>query len=274
MFKKEQILFLVLGGFFICNALIAEFIGVKIFSLESTFGLNPANIHLFGKDGLSFNLTAGVLLWPVVFVMTDIINEYYGIRGVRMLSFMAAGLIAYAFLMVFLAIHLDPAGFWHYYQVDNAADAPMLAADGTPIAAGSFNMQTAFSLVFGQGLWIIAGSLTAFLVGQVSDVYVFHKLKKFTGPKAIWLRATGSTLVSQIIDSFIVLFIAFYLSGRFDFATVLAIGVVNYIYKFVLAIAMTPLLYVAHWAIDLYLGKENAAALAASAHQYEPKSQK
>ena len=101
-------LLIILGGFFIANALIAEFIGIKIFSLEETLGFHPANIPVFGFD-LSFNLTAGVLLWPVVFVMTDIINEYYGIRGVRLLSFLAAGLIAYAYLMVYLGIRLTPA---------------------------------------------------------------------------------------------------------------------------------------------------------------------
>ena len=87
-------LFLVLSGFFIANALLAEFIGVKIFSLESTFGFKPAEIKLFGNV-YSFNLTCGVLLWPVVFVMTDIINEYYGRKGVKFLSWLTIGLIAF-----------------------------------------------------------------------------------------------------------------------------------------------------------------------------------
>jgi hypothetical protein len=272
MFKKEQILFLVLGGFFITNALIAEFIGVKIFSLEGTLGIPAAQINLFGIEGLSFNLTAGVLLWPIVFVMTDIINEYYGMRGVRLLSWMAAGLIAYAFLMVFGAMKLEPAGFWHFQAVAPSTDPPFQLPDGTAVQSGSQNMQTAFSMIFGQGLWIIIGSLTAFLVGQLADVFVFHKLKRITGNRAIWVRATGSTLVSQLIDSFVVLFIAFYLSGRFDLATVFAIGVVNYIYKFVLAVVMTPLIYVAHWGIEKYLGKERAEKLAASAHGFEPET--
>jgi uncharacterized PurR-regulated membrane protein YhhQ (DUF165 family) len=75
--NKANRLFLILGGFFIANALIAEIIGVKIFSLEQTFGFAPLSIVIFGNE-LSFNLTAGVLLWPVVFIMTDLINEYYG----------------------------------------------------------------------------------------------------------------------------------------------------------------------------------------------------
>ena len=75
--NKSTRLFIILGGFFIANALIAEVIGVKIFSLEDTLGIRRANISLFGSP-FSFHLTAGVLLWPVVFIMTDIINEYYG----------------------------------------------------------------------------------------------------------------------------------------------------------------------------------------------------
>jgi len=79
--SKPTKLFIILAGIFIANALIAEIIGVKIFSLEKTLGFEPMRIRLLGND-LSVNLTAGVLLWPVVFIMTDIINEYYGMKGV------------------------------------------------------------------------------------------------------------------------------------------------------------------------------------------------
>jgi hypothetical protein len=240
MRDKSSILFYILGSFFIANALLAEFIGVKIFSLENSLGIEPIKLSFFGKTDLSFNLTAGVLLWPVVFIMTDIINEYFGRRGVRFLSFTAAILIAYAFLMVFFAIGLSPAEFW--------------IERNTP--SGVINMDLAFNTVFGQGLWIIIGSLTAFLIGQLVDVTVFHYLRSFTGSRKIWIRATGSTLVSQFIDSFVVLFIAFYIGAGWELSLVLAIGVVNYIYKFCIAVVLTPLLYLLHSLIDLYLGKE------------------
>lgn len=242
--KKENKLFFILGGFFIANAIIAEFIGVKIFSLERTFGFEPFTYLLFGEE-MSFNLTAGVLLWPVVFVMTDIINEYFGIKGVRFLSYMAAGLIAYAFLMVFAAIHIVPADWW----------------PASVSQAGVPNFQLAFAKVFGQGLWIIIGSLVAFLVGQFIDVFVFHKLKKVTGEKRLWLRATGSTLVSQFIDSFVVLVIAFKLGADWSWALVLAVGFNNYIYKFIVAIALTPVIYLGHSIIEKYLGEELAEKL-------------
>jgi hypothetical protein len=117
-------------------------------------------------------------------------------------------------------------------------------------------MDLAFNTIFGQGLWIIIGSLTAFLIGQLVDVTVFHYFKSFTGSSKIWLRATGSTLVSQLVDSFVVLFIAFYIGAGWDLKLVLVIGIVNYIYKFIVAVIITPLLYLLHSIIDKYLGKE------------------
>src|SRR5215475_4696938 len=92
-------LFIFFTAFFVANALIAECIGGKIFSLEKVFGLKPANFTLFGQSGLSFNLTCGVLLWPLEFVMTDIVNEYFGPRAVKRISYTAVILISYAFIM-------------------------------------------------------------------------------------------------------------------------------------------------------------------------------
>ncbi len=250
MKDKSTRLFYILGSFFIANALLAEFIGVKIFSLEKVFGLSPAEIKLFGFE-LSFNLTAGVLLWPVVFIMTDIINEYFGRRGVKFISFTAAGLILYAFLMVYFSMGLTPADFWIQRE-----------SNGVVV-----NMDHAFNAVFGQGLWIIVGSITAFLIGQLVDVTVFHFFKSKTGNSKIWLRATGSTLVSQFIDSFVVLFIAFYIGAGWELKLVLAIGVVNYMYKFFIAVVLTPVLYVIHYIIDIYLGKERAEELMLEATQ-------
>lgn len=226
---------LVLGFIFLTNALLAEFIGVKIFSLEKTLGFNLKNWTL-----PSFNLTAGVVLWPVVFVMTDIINEYFGFKVVRFLSFAAVFAISFAFLMVNFAIGLEPADFWlDAYQEQ-----------------GVQNMQVSYKAVFGQGLWIIVGSLTAFLIGQLLDVLVFQQIKKITGEKKLWLRATGSTLISQFVDSFVVLFIAFYVSGIMSFSQVIQIGIVNYIFKFLVAVILTPILYLIHYWIDQFLGKD------------------
>jgi queuosine precursor transporter len=249
---KPTRLFIILAGVFISTALIAEFIGVKIFSLEATLGWKPAAIRLFGGE-YSFNLTCGVLLWPVVFVMTDIINEYYGVKGVRFLSWLTIGLIGFGFLIVFGALQTTPNAWWVTSKKD----------------IGIENMETAFHGIYGQGMGIIIASMTAFLVAQLLDVFVFHKIKKWTGEKKIWLRATGSTIVSQLIDSFVVLIIAFYLypkmvKGQGDpwpFDQLIAICIVNYIYKFIVALLLTPVIYGVHGWIEKYLGHDKAAAM-------------
>ncbi len=238
--NKSSSLLLILGIFFVTNALLAEFIGVKIFALENSLGLKPFNWNLFGQEG-SLNFTVGVILWPLVFIMTDIINEYFGMKGVRRLSYLAALFILYAFGIVYIAINLAPAGFWTASYADKGVE----------------NMQVAYSIIFGQGMWIIAGSLTAFLIGQVVDVFIFHRIKSATGEKNIWLRANGSTAVSQLIDSLVVLYIAFVLGPpRWSIGLWLAVATVNYCYKIVAALILTPLLYVIHNWIDNYLGKD------------------
>jgi hypothetical protein len=238
---KPTKLFIFLAAFFVANALIAECIGGKLFSLEAALGLSAHPFTLLGESGLTYTLTCGVLLWPIEFIMTDIVNEYYGPRAVKRISYIAVGLICYAFLMFYFAIKI-PAdqSFWVGSQ----------QKEGVP------DMQAAFSNIFGQGMWIIAGSLIAFLVSQMVDVWIFHKIKKRTGDKKVWLRATGSTVVSQLVDSFVVLFIAFKIGKDWSYQRVLAICLVNYSYKFVMALVLTPLIYLIEKAIERYLGHD------------------
>jgi hypothetical protein len=166
---------------------------------------------------------------------------------VRRISFTAIGLIAYAFLMYFMAIHVPPADFW----------VGSNAANGIP------DSQKAFSVIYGQGMRIIIGSIVAFGVSQVVDVWVFHKIKKATGEKRIWLRATGSTLVSQLIDSYIVLFIAF--SGVFAWQQILSFGIMNYMYKATMALLLTPVIVLVEKRMERYLGKETTRRMKAEA---------
>ncbi len=244
---KPQYLFVFLTGIFLTNALLAEFVGVKIFSAEKLLNIPPANWQLLDDWVLSFNLTAGVILWPVVFVTTDLINEYFGPKGVKHISYLTIGCIGMAFLLVWVITLLPPANFW-------------LEVNDTDNQGRPFNIDFAFNKIFLQGLGIIIGSMIAFFIGQVLDAYVFMGIKKMTGDGKLWLRATGSTLISQFVDSFVVLFVAFYFLApekyQWSASQVVSVGFINYVYKFTVAILLTPLIYLAHHLIDRYLGNQ------------------
>ncbi len=238
-------LFIALAAFFCVNAVLAEFIGVKIFALEDTLGITPFQWNLFGQTG-SLSFTAGTLLWPMVFIFTDVINEFFGRRGVRMISWIAVVLIIYGFAFAFAAISLAPASWWV----------------GAAQSQGVPDYQKAFAAVFGQGLWTIGGSVIAFMIGQLIDVSVFHRIRRRTGEKHVWLRATGSTAVSQLVDSFVVLYIAFVIGPQhWSMSLFLAVSTVNYAYKMLSAIALIPLIYALKRGITSYLGQARAHEL-------------
>lgn len=215
MFKtKKEIVFIILAGIFITNAIVAELIGGKL-------------IHIG-----PFVMSMGIVPWPIVFLTTDLINEYFGEKGVRKLSFITAGLIAYSFIILLVAINI-------------------------PAAAGISPVNDSqFSAVFGQSMWIIVGSIAAFLISQLIDVSLFWYLKKRTGESKIWLRTTGSTVVSQVFDSFIVLGIAFWLPGKIDTTTFISSALTGYTFKLCVAVVLTPMIYLGHHWIKKYLSTE------------------
>ena len=217
---RKQLVFFVLGGFFLTNAILGELTGGKLFSIPAV------NLGQFRWPGVV--LSIGVIPWPVVFISTDLINEYFGKRGVRLLTFLAVGMIVYSFVLLFAAIHVP-------------------AWEKSPVS------QEVFHKVFGQSMWIIVGSVTAFLVSQFVDVIVFHLVKERTGRRLLWLRATGSTFVSQLVDSFVVLFIAFVIPGTLTVDDFLSVATGNYLYKVIIAVLVTPIIYLGHGIIDRYL---------------------
>jgi hypothetical protein len=223
---KRVKLFTILAGIFLTALLLAETTGGKL-------------IQVAFADDLIFTLTMGVIPFPVTFIVTDIVNEYYGRRGIRFITIL--GMLMVLFALILLQIEM-----------------------AIPAAAISPVSHEAFNTVFGVSTRIIVGSLTAYLIGQFVDISVFHWLRSRTGAKLLWLRATGSTVVSQLIDSFVVLFIAFL--GPLSAMQILGIGMTNYIYKFVVAVGITPILYLVHAGVDRYLGHELAASMAAEAH--------
>jgi uncharacterized integral membrane protein (TIGR00697 family) len=212
--RKKDIIYIVLAGIFITNALVAELIGGKLIYI--------------GNNVMSL----GILPWPIVFITTDLINEYFGEKGVKKLSIITAALIAYTFILLLIGLNI-----------------PAVKGDG-------LITDDQFGAVFGQSMWIIVGSITAFLVSQLIDVTLFHFLKNRTGKKMLWLRSTGSTVISQLFDSFIVLGIAFWLPGKINSETFVASAFTGYSVKLLIAIGLTPLIYLGHYLIDNYLGAE------------------
>ena len=211
--SKKEVLFVTLAGFFITNAVVAEMIGGKLITIGP------------------FAFSMGILPWPVVFLSTDLINEYFGTKGVRRLSVITACLIGYAFILLYGGMSIPAAAF-------------------SPVQDKEFN------IVFGQSMWIIVGSIVAFLVSQILDVVVFWFFRQRTGGRFLWLRATGSTAISQLVDSFIVLGIGFLLPGKITLSNFINVGFTNYAGKLIIAVALTPLIYLGHFLIDRYLGAE------------------
>lgn len=207
--SKREIVYFILGGLFVTNALLGEIIGVKLINLGP------------------YTMTMGVIPWPIVFITTDLVNEYFGKEGVKKLTYLTVGLILYAFLVIYLSM-LVPA------------------SRISPVNDEVYNQ------VFGQSLWIIVGSITAFIVSQLIDVSVFWFFKGKTGSRMLWLRATGSTIVSQLIDTFVVMGIAFWLPGKMTTADYFNVSLTNYTYKILVALSITPIIYLSHAIIDRY----------------------
>jgi uncharacterized integral membrane protein (TIGR00697 family) len=227
---RRDVVFAVLGAFFLTNAIMAEMVGGKVIYI------GPESWSMFGARPAA---TVGVFMWPVVFVTTDLINEYFGKRGVRRITLLTAGMIAYAFVLLWIT-SMPPA-------------APFGVDDKS------------FKNVFGQSQWIIVGSLTAFLLSQLVDVVVFHWLRRRSGPRMLWLRSTGSTVVSQVIDSIVVIWIGLALPKHWTAMEFVQVAIPNYLIKLVIALAMTPVIYLVHSWVERYLGHSYAQELAEAA---------
>jgi uncharacterized integral membrane protein (TIGR00697 family) len=239
--NRTQVLFFLLGGFFITNALVAELIGGKLFVVDMPVFLQNL-LPLFGIHNIKqFTLSLGLLPWPIVFVATDVVNEFFGRKGVRFYTFVTMGLILYVLVILQFGIWVEPASF-------------------SPVD------QDTFVKVFGLSQRIILASVVAFGVSQLVDVLVFSKVRLKTGSKFLWARATGSTIVSQMVDTFLIGFLAFKLPGLLTTEQWLAVSTVSYIYKVGVAILITPLCYAGHRFVRWFVGEEEAARLIQQAH--------
>lgn len=178
---------------------------------------------------LGFTMTIGVIPFPATFIITDTLNEFYGADAVRRTTLlgMLMVIIAYAIIYIDLQIPAIPAS-----MVDDRS----------------------FETVFAGSARIIAGSIAAYLIGQLLDIQVFTYLKKLTEGRHIWLRATGSTVLSQLIDSYVVIQIAYY--GKISQAEIYSISLSNFVYKLIIAVLLTPVIYIVHYYIEKYFEEE------------------
>jgi len=236
-FSTPQQIYLWLSALFVAALLVADVLGVKLFRipLGFSFGVPWQDAPI---DAVTH--TCGMLTFPVTFLLTDLVNEFYGNKAARRLVWIGFAAAGFAFLVMNIALAMP-----HW-------DVP-------------FNInQKSFEDVFSSSRIMYVASLTAFLIGSLSDIALFGWLKRITGGKRVWLRATGSTVISQAIDSFIVTWLAFSV-GRTLLASdvpampmdeVLKTAATGYLLKFVIAILLTPVIYLGRWVMARRFGMQ------------------
>jgi uncharacterized integral membrane protein (TIGR00697 family) len=209
-FDRSHKVFVWMTAIFVLCLVVADLIGAMLFSFKLT---------LFGHE-VPVLLSAGIIPFPVTFILTDLLNEFYGKEGARFVTWVGFGMCFLTFGCLFVAGHLP---------VD-----PHATLIPKPV----------FLTISSQYTSMFIASITAYLIGQMLDIQVFHIIRSITKHRFIWLRATGSTVVSQLFDSLIVTFIAFW--GQLSLETILALALGNYVWKFIIAVGITPLLYMGH----------------------------
>ena len=155
--KRSHKLYTVLSAIFLTALILAEITGGKLIELKLS-------------EEWIFIMTMGVIPFPITFIVTDILNEYFGKPGIRFITIVGMVMIAFAYVILF-------------------ADMSIPAARISPV------QDAEFTKVFGQSNRIILGSIIAYLIGQMIDIHVFHFIRKKTGEKMLWLRATGTPLL-------------------------------------------------------------------------------
>jgi queuosine precursor transporter len=216
---KRHKLFLVLAGIFTTCLVVGDIIGGKL-----------VETNVFG---FQFTTTVGMLPFPVTFLLTDVLNEFYGKRAARFVTLVAFFMAVLSFTFIYLAAAVPFAGMTR-------------AGDWTGVNEASFNN------VFLGSMRMIIASLCAYLVSQFVDIGVFHLLRRATSGKMLWLRASGSTAVSQLIDTITINFVAW--TGTLGTAQIINIIYSAYGLKLLIAIGLTPLIYLCHALVERKLG--------------------
>lgn len=214
-------LFLALTGLFVTALIVGDIIGGKLFEVSVL--------------GSPYTLSVGIIPFPITFVLTDVLNEFYGKRAARTVTFVGLGSAVFAFAVIFTAGAIPFAPFTY-------------APDWKGITEQDYQS------VFLSSQRILAASMVAYIVGQLVDIFVFHKLKAATHNRFIWLRATGSTMVSQLFDTALIQTLAWY--GTLETAKLPGLILASYGVKVVVAIALTPVIYLLHGFVHRVLKLE------------------
>ena len=212
----QQKVYVFLTSLFVSCLIVADVIGVKIFEI-------PLPFTILGHKSIEH--TCGMLTFPITFLLGDLINEYYGPKATKQTVYI--GLVMS--VMVFTVMNI---------------------AQALPYLNKPFNVTpAAFNMIFGSAKLMYVASIAAYLLGQLLDIWLFGVIKKITKGEYLWVRATGSTLISQLMDSFVVSYIAFGFGKRVTGQTpaslseVWNIACTGYGLKFVIAALITPVLY-------------------------------
>lgn len=208
-------LLLTLAGLFISALLVGDIIGGKLF-------------EAFGRT-----LSVGIIPFPITFLLTDLLNEFYGKRVARVVTWVGFGMAVFAFGIITLAVALP------FAPVTRAADWQGIT-------------QPSFDAVFGGSQRILIASMVAYLLAQFTDIQVFTRLKTLTHGRLLWLRATGSTLLSQLIDTAVIQTLAW--QGTLEPATLVELIAGSYVVKVLVAVGLTPVIYLGHALVERSLG--------------------
>lgn len=208
-------LLLTLAGLFITALLVGDIIGGKLFAAGAT------------------TLSVGIIPFPITFLLTDLLNEFYGKRVARVVTWVGFGMAVFAFTIITIAVLLP------FSDVTRAADWKGIT-------------QPAFDTVFAGSQRILIASMVAYLFAQFADIWVFNKVKTATHGRFLWLRATGSTLVSQLIDTAVIQTLAW--QGTLDASTLINLIASSYGVKVLVAVGLTPVIYMGHAVVERVLG--------------------
>jgi queuosine precursor transporter len=214
---------------FVICLVIANLTGAMLFSFDVT-------LPFIGK--IPVLLSSGIIPFPVTFILTDLLNEFYGPKGARFVTWVGFGMC----FLVFVLLWIDQK---------------------LPLDSHTLISKSVFNSIANQYTGMFLASVTAYVVGQMLDIQVFHWIRARSGHRFIWLRATGSTVISQLVDSLVVTFIFF--SGQMPFENIFHLAMSEYVWKFIIAVSITPLLYMGHGILRGLMPKQEQELI--TAHQ-------